>query len=464
MSAIDRAFIKAYSDEPLAASESPAPAARRSIPAETKTANMPAATTKSTTTSAAPRKSAGRARRSVVAAAIRADEPTANVIAAPIHPQRDQAISTSTHAASATVQNKPKMVVGRKALQKLAESAVVPSPHMSFQPAGQAVGNANSDGTSDEAMGDEIVAGSVLRERKLQQPPFKEAHSTQAEAAAAPRPKTSQFRLDPAVPATTSRKPSSSAAARLTAPTSLAAQGPESVETPELRPLSSYRKQETPTAPVAALEVDRLAWPSACRMLIERAGSELESAAAMIAEQSLTESQTLAIASTDDGEGCTTIALCMAIKLAERGARVCLVDGNVSRPQVAELVGLEPERGLESILAGEATLGEVLIESLEDRLTLLPLCKPIGAEMIERSKLRQTVTFGELRDQFDIVLVDAGCVGSPKARCSILDGGSIDAAILVGCASDERIAWQRARRALEHRSIPCWGAIENRCQ
>jgi hypothetical protein len=106
----------------------------------------------------------------------------------------------------------------------------------------------------------------------------------------------------------------------------------------------------------------------------------------------------------------------------------------------------------------------VLIESLEDHLTLLPLSKPLGADTIERSKLRQTVTFGELRDQFDIVLIDAGCVGSPRARCSILDGGSIDAAILVGCASDEQIAWQRARRALEHWGIPCWGAIENRCK
>jgi Mrp family chromosome partitioning ATPase len=230
-----------------------------------------------------------------------------------------------------------------------------------------------------------------------------------------------------------------------------------------LKPLSTYRTEQLPAAPIAALEVDNLAWPPACGLLIERAEAELESAAAILIEQINDASQTIAVCSVDEGQGCTTIVLCMALKLAAQGLRVCLVDGNVTHPQLAEILGLEPELGLESILAGEATLNEVLIESLEDRITLLPLCKPLRGDALERSKLRQTVTFGELRDQFDVVLVDAGSVGSPAARTSILESGSIDAAILVGCTNEDRMAWQRARRVLDQWSVPCWGAIENRC-
>jgi Mrp family chromosome partitioning ATPase len=466
MSAIDRAFIKAYSDEQVAASEPSRAPARRSSAAEARTANAATAPAKAAATAQSPRRGASRTRRSVAAAAIRADEPAANAAAMPSDPEAVASIAPSTQAASATVESKPKMVVGRRALQKLAESAVVPTPHMSFGQARRAVGHSIDDRDSDVAPRVATVGGDVSTGRSIEKPAVIDSRGAESTAATAAGSKPPQYRLDPAVATAASiQRSSNSGPPQMTAQNAPSMPRVASVEPPakDLRSLSSYRIPGAPAAPVAALEVDCLVWPPACRLLIERAGSELESAAAMLAEQITNGSQTIAICSVDDGQGCTTVVLCLALKLAAQGMRVCLVDGNISHPQLAELVGLEPECGLESILAGEATLSEVLIESLEDRLTLLPLCKPLRADTIERSKLRQTVTFGELRDQFDAVLVDAGCVGSPAARASIIEGGSIDAAVLVGCASEERIAWQRARRALEQWSVPCWGAIENRC-
>ncbi|MEX2138577.1 MAG: hypothetical protein WD894_04910 [Pirellulales bacterium] len=462
MSAIDRAFIKAYSDEQAAAPEQPHAPARRLSAAEAETTNAAPAPTKPAERAQSPRRTTSRTRRSTAAAAIRADEPTAIAAAMPSHAEADANVVPSKPPVSAAIESKPKMVVGRRALQKLAESAVVPTPHLSFAQTGRPKNHHDREiatniatASGDVSSGGRIEERAALDHRGAEQKPV---------SAGAELP---QYRLDPAVCATAIAQRSSPAGATQMAARNFTAM-PRSanVETPakDLRPLSSYRTEEAPASPMAALEVDRLAWPAACRLLIERAGNELESTAAMLAEQITNGSQTIAICSVDEGQGCTTVVLCMALKLAAQGLRVCLVDGNVSHPQLAEMVGLEPDRGLEIILAGEATLGEVLIESLEDHVTLLPLCKPLRADTIERSKLRQTVTFGELRDQFDLVLIDGGSVGSPAARSSLLAGGSIDATILVGCASEDRIAWERARRTLEQWNVPCWGALENRCR
>ncbi len=276
----------------------------------------------------------------------------------------------------------------------------------------------------------------------------------------------SQYRVDPAPRAAANPPPfPEDANSQQTAHRSKALVSATTSE-PSASELGQHSKQRTivgKNSPDVALEVDRLVLPVACRLLLEQADEELESAASVVGEQLNNGSQILAIVSTDEGEGCTTVALCLTHRLAARGTRVCLVDGSFARPRLAGIVGLEPDCGLESVLAGESALSEVLIESIEDRLTLLPLCKPLRAEEIERAKLRHTVTLGALRDQFDVVLIDAGCAGSPTGRINILDGGSIDAAILVGTANRQPMAWDRARRAIEQRSVPCLGAIENRC-
>jgi Mrp family chromosome partitioning ATPase len=125
---------------------------------------------------------------------------------------------------------------------------------------------------------------------------------------------------------------------------------------------------------------------------------------------------------------------------------------------------LDTERGLESVLSGDAALGEILVESLEDHLMLLPLARPIAADAVGRSKLRQTVTFGELRDQFDVVLVDAGSLGAaPALRPTLLGAGVINSVILVGRQTADLDLWQRARQALAEWNVPCLGAIANRC-
>ncbi|THF63665.1 tyrosine-protein kinase family protein [Pseudothauera nasutitermitis] len=73
------------------------------------------------------------------------------------------------------------------------------------------------------------------------------------------------------------------------------------------------------------------------------------------------------------GEGKSFTAINLAISIAmELDHTVLLVDADVSRPSVLQRLGLPPEKGLMDVLTGGAELGEVLLRTNVDKLTLLP--------------------------------------------------------------------------------------------
>ncbi len=65
-------------------------------------------------------------------------------------------------------------------------------------------------------------------------------------------------------------------------------------------------------------------------------------------------SKTLVVTSSVPGEGKSTTAINAALAMATAGQRVLLVDGDLRRPQVAELLNLEPTVGLTTVLVGKA--------------------------------------------------------------------------------------------------------------
>jgi Mrp family chromosome partitioning ATPase len=362
-------------------------------------------------------------KRTASATAIRGAEQSASV---PIQPNATEAqpiaaapVSAVTPVASAAG---AKVVVGRQALKQLAETATVPPPHAAFT-----YERAPAHNRVEARPGPNTVAAVVSA--PLVSEPKRHVSDHAPAAARAPEPaieshpesRQPQLRLDPAI---------------------AAAAGP----------------------PVAGLEVDCLAWPPACDALIDRVRTDLEAVAAQLTRQAAGCGVAIAVLSIDEGHGGTTVALCLARILAQQETRVCLVDGDYRQPGLAESLGLDPESGLESVLAGSAPLCEVLVESLEDQLMLLPLARPLATDAVERSKLRQTATFGELRDQFDLVLVDAGSLGAaPALRPTMLGAGVIDSVILVGRQTADLATWQRARQSLAQWNVPCLGAIANRC-
>ena len=62
----------------------------------------------------------------------------------------------------------------------------------------------------------------------------------------------------------------------------------------------------------------------------------------------------------------STIAINLAVSLADAGARIILVDADLRRPAITEYAGLEGAAGLTGVLIGRAQVADV-VQPLRDR-------------------------------------------------------------------------------------------------
>jgi len=106
-------------------------------------------------------------------------------------------------------------------------------------------------------------------------------------------------------------------------------------------------------------------------------------------------------------EGKTTTSINTAIVLAQRGARVLLIDADLRRPSIHKTLGMGPRTGLSNVLTGSATLQETILSSpLLPDLFVLPAGTPPPnpAELLASGNMKVTLT--QLREQFDHIVID----------------------------------------------------------
>jgi capsular exopolysaccharide synthesis family protein len=117
--------------------------------------------------------------------------------------------------------------------------------------------------------------------------------------------------------------------------------------------------------------------------------------------------QVLQIASSFAGEGKTTLAVNLAITLAQHG-KTCLVDADVRRGRIASVFGLEPQHGIEVVLSGAVPASEAL-QKVPDipNLQVLPAGATHAALKLNAwiQPLRNLIY--ELRENFEFVIIDS---------------------------------------------------------
>jgi capsular exopolysaccharide synthesis family protein len=111
------------------------------------------------------------------------------------------------------------------------------------------------------------------------------------------------------------------------------------------------------------------------------------------------------ITSAVPGEGKSTVSTNLAVVLAQGGAKVCLVEGDVRRPKVAEYLGLDGAVGLTDVLIGAVELDAALVR-WGDLLEVLPAGTnpPDPGELFATERMRELVD--TLGDRFDYVILD----------------------------------------------------------
>jgi len=115
----------------------------------------------------------------------------------------------------------------------------------------------------------------------------------------------------------------------------------------------------------------------------------------------------LVVTSSLPGEGKSTTAINIALALAEAENNVVIVDGDMRRPKLAEYLDLIGSVGLSTVLAGRASLREVLQKTRYPGLTALTsgAIPPNPSELLGSMAAKKVLS--ELQGQFDYVIVDS---------------------------------------------------------
>lgn len=114
-----------------------------------------------------------------------------------------------------------------------------------------------------------------------------------------------------------------------------------------------------------------------------------------------------AVTSSVPGEGTSTTAVNVAITMAQAGQRVLLVEGDLRRPQVADMLGLENGVGVTTVLLGDVDVAHAIQDHRESGLKVLAS----GAVPPNPSELLQSRALGQLlaglRQEFDTVIINS---------------------------------------------------------
>ena len=173
-----------------------------------------------------------------------------------------------------------------------------------------------------------------------------------------------------------------------------------------------------------------------------------------------TRPRSLVITSAVPGEGKTSTATNLAIALAQTGQRVLLVDGDLRRPKVASVLGLERSVGLTTVLVGRSELHDSIQKHAGSGIYLLasgPI--PPNPTEVLQSHAAQSL-FDKLNQMFDMVIIDAPPL-LPVSDAAIM-ARDVDGAILVvrhGKTSKEQL--RQARLRLDHVDANLFGVAVN---
>ena len=124
-------------------------------------------------------------------------------------------------------------------------------------------------------------------------------------------------------------------------------------------------------------------------------------------------------------EGKTTVAISLAITMAQSGARVVIVDSDMRRPRVHTAFGMDNDEGLSTAVLGTRKVEELVRPTQVPGLDLLP-CGPIPpnpAELIHTERFREVVA--QLERLYDRVVFDSPpviAVTDPVVLSRYVDG------------------------------------------
>lgn len=166
------------------------------------------------------------------------------------------------------------------------------------------------------------------------------------------------------------------------------------------------------------------------------------------------------VTSPDKGDGKSTLSSNLAVSIAQAEKKVILVDADFRRPRVHKLFNASAERGLASVICGEAELNDVIQTTPVPSLSILP-CGPIPpnpAELLTMPRFKEVLDL--LREKYDYVLVDTPPLLAVTDPCTVVP--YVDGVILtIRLAKNARPNASRAKEILTSLRARVIGVVVN---
>jgi capsular exopolysaccharide synthesis family protein len=172
-------------------------------------------------------------------------------------------------------------------------------------------------------------------------------------------------------------------------------------------------------------------------------------------------SRSVLVTSAQPSEGKTVVAANLAMSLAQAGQRILLVDGDMRKPRVHELLKVKQDPGLSSLLVGKAKANEAVQKSGVNNLWVLPAGPnpPNPAELLGSTRFRDLLkTF---LAHFDWLVIDSPPVMA-VTDASVIAHRTTGVVFVVGSEQVNRHTARTAVEQLLSSKATILGAVLNR--
>lgn len=147
--------------------------------------------------------------------------------------------------------------------------------------------------------------------------------------------------------------------------------------------------------------------------------------------------KSIVVASVNPSEGKSVTALNLAWMLAQTdGVKALIIDADLRVPSLADYLGVDTDKGLSHVLAGECSVTDAIVRLEPSGLHILPggEARQDVAELISGSRFQEILA--EAREMFDYIIVDVPPLGVFTDATVLIN--QADAAILVVRANRTR--------------------------
>ena len=172
-------------------------------------------------------------------------------------------------------------------------------------------------------------------------------------------------------------------------------------------------------------------------------------------------SKAIVITSSIPDEGKSTIAINLAVSLADSEVRTILIDANLRRPALDEYLGIESGLGLTTVLIGQARIQDVIHPFGSSTLDLLPAGQvpPNPSELLGSAAMNSLLE--ELLASYDMVLLDSPPL-LPVTDSAVLSKMASGALVIIGADRVRRPQLHAALESLEAAGGHVLGLIMNK--